>query len=127
VKLENTTRTGIALLTSVILTVVISSGGLYIQGLISPNITFTTNDAYEMILIISAFYLALFGFFYWYIAYWQETKVIGKTEHEYEQDDREDREEDREEERQEYRQEDQGLRQFNDNDDWINMVPGDVK
>lgn len=136
------TRQNIAILVSAVLIIPIIFGGLYLQGIFYPDYQFTAADALVMAVVILGFFCILFGFSYWFIGYWQDTKDIGvygfprvEESEEVEEEEPEQTPEPQYEEpihkhhhkhhhQHEVSLEDEGLRQFNDNDDWINLIPG---
>ena len=132
----------------------VSSGGLFISGIVTPGYNFTFLEGLAIALFVAGCFAVLLGFCYWFIGYWQETINIGKPESEKERiieannqktkqyydepdidvgEDFNNFPESHSTGRSSWHPEtmftgnslkDFGLRQFNDNDDWINMRPG---
>lgn len=72
--MTDNTRTNISLLVSAVLIIPIILGSLYLQGVFLPDYQFTPSDTLVMFTIILGFFCILFGFIYWFIGYWQDTK-----------------------------------------------------
>lgn len=142
-----------ALIISAILTVLVAVMGFLISGLIAPGYQFTFSDGMAISLFVAGVFAILLGFSYYFVGYWHETKQIWNPDktsqvkpHSTKSQDYPGELEPRQHKAKvggitgqelfnvrpnmEYNPgkiEDFGLRQFNNNDDWISMKPGNKK
>jgi predicted membrane protein len=133
-------RFGTALLISAVLTVIITVIGYSISNVVYPAYQYSLFEGLLLVLFVAGCFGVLLGFSYFFVGFWQETKIIGnpnKTEVESEKSEESIHEKPRksyvvveispenkwnpEAMFTTYNLEDFGLRQFSDDDDWINM------
>jgi hypothetical protein len=135
----NELRFGASLLISAILTVIVTVGGYLISNLVNPNYHYSIFEGLLIALFVAFCFAIIFGFSYYFIGFWQETKDIGNPNR------REPNDKSENNPRSVITEssiqaswkpesmfkanslEDFGLRQFSENDDWINMKKGSGK
>jgi hypothetical protein len=69
-------RWGAALLIGGILTVVVTSGGYLFSQFMNPDYQFSMYEGFLLTLFVIFCYLVLFGYSYYLVGFWQETKRL---------------------------------------------------
>jgi hypothetical protein len=145
-------RFGAVLLIAGVLTAIITFSGYLVSDAISLGYQFSITEGTTLTLFVAVVFGILLGFGYWLIGYWQETKNIGNPDKTNGQIIKPDNAKIRQKPRNSYVGTEEprerslfldnsrgikpemifkthslqefGIRQFSNNDDWINMRPG---